>query len=63
MAREAKLAACNGDAACEEQANQSTEAAMEKQKQLDRCLYNAFGGDEKRMCQMNYGGKSVLGFF
>ena len=63
LAREAKLAECKGDAACEEQANESTAAAIEKQRQLDGCLNYAFGGDEKRMCQMKYGGKSVLGFF
>ena len=63
LEREAKLAECKGDVACEEQAIASTAAAIEKQRQLDGCLDNAFGGDEKRMCQMKYGGKSVLGFF
>jgi len=63
VVREAKIAECKGDSVCEEKAIESTAGAIEQQKQLDGCLYYAFGGDEKRMCQMKYGGKSVLGFF
>lgn len=63
VAREAKIAECKGDSACEQKAVESSADAIEKQKQLDGCLYYAFGGDEKRMCQMKYGGKSILGFF
>ena len=61
--RQQKLAECRGDDACEQRAIKDTQEAVDTQMQLDKCLNYAFSGTEKRMCQMNYGGKSILGFF
>ena len=61
--REAKVAECKGDAMCEQKAIDSTQAALDQQQKLDACLNYAFSGSEKRMCQMQFGDKSMLGFF
>ena len=63
IVRTNKLASCAGDATCEQQVMQETQAKLDKQMDLDRCLNDAFGGTEKRMCQQKFGGKSVLGYF
>ena len=62
-ARSRKLAACDGDDACEQRAIESTATALEQERLLNRCLEDAFGMTEKGMCQSKFGGKSVFGLF
>lgn len=54
--RTRKLAACGGDVACEQQAMESTQAAIDKQLDLDVCLADAFSGSERNICNFKYGG-------
>ena len=61
VVRQKKIAQCEQEgkgAACTQEAIDSTEAALESERQLDQCLNYAFGGSEKRMCQNKYGTKA-----
>lgn len=51
IVRQQRLDACAGDAACEQTAMADTEAALEKERQLEACLDYAYGASEKRICQ------------
>ena len=58
--RRDRLAACATKGVdvglCEQEALDSTAAALEQERLLDRCLDDAFGGSEKRACQFKYRG-------